>query len=166
MHANAYNFVKRVVATQRLPVGPVVEIGGRDINGSVRELFEGRDYTSIDLYDGPGVDVVANGATYRPKKRPAVVVCCEVLEHAANAAQLCLNAWAMLSKGGAFIVTAATTGRVEHSAIDGGSLRAGEYYENVTWDMLRLWCRRFVRVDYEFNEQTCDIYALARKGLR
>ena len=163
MHANAFNFVARIVETRRLSPGPVVEIGGRNINGSVRSLFEGREYTSVDLYDGPGVDVVANGATYRPAKRPSVVVCCEVLEHAANAQQLCLNAWAMLRRGGAFIMTAAAKGRFEHSAIDGGPLRPGEFYANVDGGALREWLQRFSKVHIEYNDETADIYAVAIK---
>lgn len=164
MHANAYNFVERI-ASRGLPSGPVIEIGGRNINGSIRQLF-GPAYLSLDLYDGPGVDIVANGATYRPKIRPVVVVCCEVLEHAEDAEQICANAYRMLLPGGVFIVTAATEGRFEHSAHDGGNLREGEFYRNVTAKDLARWLRNFARVEFDTNPMTCDIYAFAQKGTR
>jgi len=165
VHPNAFDFVWRTTRTHPLPKGLVVEIGGRNINGSIRSLF-GASYLSIDIADGPGVDVVANGATFRPVTRPAVVVCCEVLEHAKDAEAICANAHRILIPGGVFIVTAATEGRLPHSAVDGGNLRDGEFYRNVTAANLWAWCKRFKTCVIEFNRETCDIYAIAEKAKR
>lgn len=59
----------------------VLEVGSRNVNGSVRELFRG-PYTGLDMQPGNGVDVVA-----RADKLPfedesfEVVACTEMLEH-------------------------------------------------------------------------------------
>jgi SAM-dependent methyltransferase len=162
VHTAAFRFIANQISN--LPSGPVVEIGGRDINGSIRVLFPDVPYTSIDLEAGPGVDVVADGATYVPDEKAAVVVCCEVLEHAENAYQICENAYAMLRPGGVFLVTAAGNGRPEHSAVDGGHLRDGEFYRNVSLDQMCAWLWQFPpRMVVSVNDHAKDIYAMATK---
>lgn len=166
MHREAHAFVAARVAALA-PVGAVVEIGGRDINGTVRGLFGEAPYVSVDLADGPGVDVVADGCAYRPITTPAVVVCCEVLEHAPDAHLLCENVYGMLRPGGVFIVTAAGEGRTPHSAIDGGALRPGEFYRNVRRDVLEQWLWQFrPYVEIVVDGEAKDIYAFASKGPR
>lgn len=164
MHDGAYTFVQSV-APQR-PPGLVVEIGGRNVNGTIRDLFRNDRYISVDAYDGPGVDVVADGATYQPPEPPTCVVCCEVLEHAPNADAICHNAFDMLAPGGVYIVTTATGSRAPHSATDGGPIRAGEFYRNVSERELRAWLRPFARVTIERHDDRGDLYAIAYKGAR
>jgi hypothetical protein len=151
-----------LAATGRKP-GLVVEIGGKDINGSVRPLF-GEPYVAVDVRPGPGVDVVADGATYRPELSAAMVVCCEVLEHTPDGAAICANACAMLEPGGVFFLTAAGEGRAPHSAVDGGPLPEGEFYANVTRPMLEAWLAPFAAGTIAENQTTGDIYAIAVKG--
>lgn len=163
MHDAAYRWVAQAVAHHGRPEGLVVEIGGKDVNGSVRPLF-GEPYIAVDVRPGPGVDVVADGATYQPPTQAALVVCCEVLEHTADGAAICRNAYDMLRPGGRFIVTAAGDGRIPHSAEDGGPLRDGEYYRNVSVDTLRGWLEPFAQTDVRTNAIAGDIYAVAEKG--
>lgn len=138
MHAEAFAFVANTLA--RLPPRQcVVELGGRNFNGSVRPLFNGAQYTSVDLLGGTDVDVVCDAATYVPEQAPDTVVCCEVLEHAANAEAIIDNALGMLAPGGVLIVTCATDPRTPHSAIDGLDVRPGEWYRNVPRDDLAGW---------------------------
>ena len=138
MHAEAFAFVQTVVTAHGVPAS-VVEIGARCINGSIRPLFHGAAYTGIDIAPGLWVDVVADGATWQPPAPVDCVVCCEVLEHAEQAAAICANAAAMLRPGGLFIVTAATDPRAPHSGTDGGALRPGEFYRNVSLANLADW---------------------------
>lgn len=159
MHSEAYDYVQSV----SVPDGAVLEIGARNINGSVRGLFPGRPYVGIDIAPGPDVDVVADGSAYAPEAPPAVVVCAEVLEHAENAAAICAQAHRVLSPGGVFIVTAAGDGRAPHSCIDGGQLRDGEYYANVSAHQLAGWLSGFADVQIRENPAAKDIYATAIK---
>ena len=147
----------------------MVELGSRDFNGTVRDLFPSAPtYLGVDLAPGAGVDVVADAADWRPppgQPAPELVVCCEVLEHTRAASAIVRNAHTLLAPGGRFVVTAASTGRPPHSALDGGPLRAGEYYRNVNRRDLAGWLvgAGFAVEALEFHPDRGDVYALARK---
>lgn len=162
MHAEAFGWVQRQIA-QLPPRRRVVELGGRDINGSIRQLFVGSAYTAVDIAPGPGVDVVADGATFRPEVQPDTVVTCETLEHAEAAEAIVRNAHAMLAPGGVLVLTCASTGRPPHSGIDGGAVRPGEHYANVAPDELEAWLSEFSSRVVEYDPRG-DVYALAIKG--
>lgn len=89
------------------------------------------EYLSIDPVDGPGVDVVADAATVELDGYDCVV-CCEVLEHHPKPQELVEAAARALKPGGLFLMTCAGPGRAPHSAIDGGTVRPGEHYANVS----------------------------------
>jgi len=162
MHAEARAFVEQ--AAHRL--GPrqfVVEFGSRNVNGSVRGLFPTR-YVGIDMAPGPGVDAIADAALWQPETPPDTVVCCEVLEHAPNARAIVDNALAMLAPNGALILTCATTGRTPHSALTGGPLLQGEYYQNLTRTQFDGWLneasRELLVRDVSVNTTAHDLYAV------
>lgn len=116
--------------------GPVtvLDLGGRDVNGSVRDLFPGAlAYTVLDVRPGDGVDIVADASTWDPgERRWDVVVSSEVFEHTAHWPGICRTAFKACRPGGTFIVTCAGPGRPPHSAIDGlFRLHPGEHYANV-----------------------------------
>lgn len=168
MHQGAYSFVARMVM-QLPPRRRVVELGSRIVrgpwpcSGSVRPLFPSAEYLGVDRVPGEGVDVVADAATWKPRPlhRFDTVVCTEVLEHAANAEQICANARALLVRGGVLLVTVAGPGREPHSALDGGPLRPGEFYRNVGEEALRAWLKPFGLSLVDSFSQPGDLYALA-----
>jgi methyltransferase family protein len=162
MHLAAYAFIARTVSAYQ-PRGPVVEIGSLDINGSVRPLFWPRPYLGVDRVAGPGVDVVADGGTYQPEAMPHTVVCCEVLEHLEAAAALVAQAGRVLAPGGLYLMTCAGTGRAPHSAVDGGALRAGEWYRNVSGAEFATWCRAAGLALLELEVDGGDLRAVATK---
>ena len=132
MHPAAMAWVAEQVRDHG-PFGSVIEIGARDVNGSVRNLFNGADYTGIDIEDGPGVDVVIDAAEYEPDDKVECVVCCETLEHAPNWRDLVRAGASWLADDGVLIVTCAGPGRHPHSAIDGSyNVRDHEHYANVS----------------------------------
>lgn len=162
MHGEAFQFIESV--TPRGPFATVIEIGGRDINGTVRPLFGNANYLSIDLYEGPGVDIVTDAANWQPDEPVDCVVCAEVLEHAPNAEQLVRQAWEWLRPGGLLIVTCATDPRPAHSAITGCLIEPGdEFYANVPEATFREWCASFAACDVTINPDHGDLYAVAVK---
>jgi SAM-dependent methyltransferase len=136
MHPAAYHYVAGQSSLIVTPEMSVVEIGGRNVNGSVRSLFPTQRYSAIDVVDGPGVDIVADGADWRPSEPVDCVVCCEVLEHTQKVKAIVNNAAKMLRSGGRFIVTCAGRNRPPCSPIDGGAPRPGEFYQNIELDLI------------------------------
>ncbi|WP_116042269.1 methyltransferase domain-containing protein [Amycolatopsis palatopharyngis] len=132
MHTAAMDWLARYRTNDRVTV---LDIGGRNINGSPRTLFPNAEYTVLDILDGPGVDIVADAATWSPRKTYDVVICAEVFEHTDVWPAICRTAFDAVR--GVFIATMAGPGRAPHSAIDGGLLRDGEYYSNIRPETLR-----------------------------
>jgi len=161
MHPEAYAWVARWATDE--PV-TVLDIGGRDINGTARGLFPAADYTSLDIAAGNGVDIVADAATWSPDRAYDVVVCCEVFEHTEAWPAICATAYTALRPGGWFIATMAGPGRVPHSAVDGGpSLYPGEYYKNIMPAALQaeLEACGFTDVVVDVQPRPADVRAVA-----
>lgn len=137
MHPQAYAAVQRL----RPPsVTHVYEVGSLNINGTVRPVFpDAVWYHGIDVVPGPGVDAVADAETYIPPLVPDCIVCCEVLEHAPRAEALLRRLGALVAHGGQVIVTCAGPDRRPHSGVDGGDLRDGEFYRNLSAAQLAAW---------------------------
>jgi SAM-dependent methyltransferase len=112
----------------------VLDIGGRDVNGSPQQLFPAAAvYTVLDIRPGDDVDIVADAATWDPDgRRWDLVICAETFEHTANWRAICRAAYAACAPGGRLIVTTAAPGRPPHSAVDGEfRLLPGEHYANI-----------------------------------
>ena len=139
MHHAALAFI-----AEHLPANAdVLEFGSRNINGSPRQVAGAGRYVGVDIAPGPGVDIVESAATVTVDGSFGVVVCAEVFEHADDdtCAAIVANAWRHLADGGLFIATMAGPGRREHSAVDGGPLRGGEFYRNVDRPLLSSWLK-------------------------
>jgi SAM-dependent methyltransferase len=136
VHPQAYNFIAAHVPHLTAD-SDVLEIGGQDMNGTVRGLFSPpARYLCVDIAEGPGVDVVADAATWRPPdpdRRFDVVVCCEVLEHTPDWRAILQTAHDVLAPGGRLIVTCAGPGRPTHSGrAPVAELALGEWYRNIS----------------------------------
>lgn len=156
-------FVARTVQRSVAPPAAVLDVGGRDVNGSPRLLFPGSTYLVIDLEDGPGVDVVGDARHWRPEAPVDLVLVVEVLEHAPDPAGLLEAARACLVPGGWLIVTCATDPRASHSGHDGGPPRPGEWYRNVAPEDLKGWLGDWDDVEIEVHLDRGDLYARAVK---
>lgn len=160
MHTEAKRFVSSMLG-QLPPRQSVIEIGSRDINGSVRDLFGGLPYLGLDIQGGRGVDLVIDATDYTPDAPVDTVVCCEVLEHVAHPARLIEAAARFLAPDGVLLLTAATDPRRPHSAVDGAGLRDGEHYQNISRAQLRRWLEAsFDTFDITVDPRG-DIYAVA-----
>jgi len=172
MHTEALDYVTTALAHAResTVVRHVVDIGGRDVNGSPRgaviQCFpQLESYVSVDKMPGPGVDVIADGRTFLPRVPPDVVLCCEVLEHCAQPEALVTHAIEMLRPGGWFIMTCAGEGRLPHSGIHGGPLVQNEHYRNITVAELEAWLAPVAaHWQVSTNDTTHDLYCTVRKG--
>jgi hypothetical protein len=164
MHDAAYQWVARHATTD--PVA-VLDAGGRNINGSPRDLFPAADpYVVLDVRPGDGVDIVADAALWSPDREYDVVVCCEVFEHTDVWPQICEMLFAALRPGGMAILTMAGPGREPHSALDGGPmLHDGEYYANVAPGELQqaLESCGFTGVVVDYQPAPADTRAVAFK---
>lgn len=141
----------------RFPVS-VIDVGGRDINGTARAAFDVTSYLSIDLHPGPGVDLVGDFTEYHGDPVD-VVVCMEVAEHTEKWPLIIANAAHHLDDGGLFIFTAAGPGWPPHSASDGGPLQPGEWYRNIDPVELR------VELDRHFTSCEVDVFDTAVRAV-
>lgn len=160
MHQQAYEWVAAHKTDAKVSV---LDIGGRNINGTVRPLFPRADYTAIDLLEGDGVDVVGDVVEWRSRRKFDVVVCCEVLEHTPGWREVLGSAYARCSPGGKLIVTCAGPGRAPHSARDGGPLHPGEFYANVSPQQLERELTQAGWKDIVVDVLDTDLRAVAKK---
>ena len=160
MHAAAFKFVSQFRTHDTIDV---IEIGSRDVNGTIRGLFPSARWIGLDMIDGPCVDVVCDAATYTAKKPVDLVICCEVFEHTEQWYTLVGKAYEWLKPGGLLLVTCAAPGRNAHSAIDGGDLREGEYYGNVpVCNLVAVAVYSWFQVEFA-EERSGDTRMAARK---
>lgn len=170
MHAEAYNWLSRVVSERVLPAMPgslaVLEIGALDVNGSGRPLFPNAQFLGVDRMPGRGVDVVSTAPIFDGEGRFDVVLTTETLEHAPQPGDIVESAWCSLRDGGMLLITAAADPRLPHRC-DGsqGELR-GEHYANINPTELRHLLTRtgFLVLELTHDAQHGDVYALAVKS--
>jgi hypothetical protein len=144
VHEQAMSWVREFA---NLTAGSVLDLGGRDVNGSVRVLFTRASvYRTVDVEAGPGVDIVADAATWIPDRRYQLVVCTEVFEHTAEWPAIVGTAFRALTPGGQFVATMAGPGRHPHSPDPDRLLARDEHYKNVSPEELR---RELIRAGFE-----------------
>jgi SAM-dependent methyltransferase len=151
MHVSAYQFFEDRAAA--LPHSRfVVEVGGRDVNGSIRDLFSADRYLCIDLHPGANVDIVADAMVWRPTAAPDLVLCAEVLEHVPQPGLLVSAMRRWLAPGGVLLLATVGHPWPEHSGYDGGPLRPGEYYGGIEYQMFANWMDLFREYSYECGD--------------
>jgi Methyltransferase domain len=164
VHSEAYAWVAAHATTD--PVD-VLDLGGRNVNGSPRPLFpNAASYTVLDILDGPGVDVVADAATWQPGRAYDVVLACELFEHTAVWPRIVHTAYAACRPGGRFVVTTAAPGRAVHSGVDGGpALWPGEHYANIEPAALELALEEagFTEILVDVQPVPADVRAVATR---
>jgi SAM-dependent methyltransferase len=165
MHLQPRAYVQQLARTW--PGGRILEIGSRDVNGSVRSLFQRRPpstYLGIDLVAARGVDVMVDARQFATDDKFDLVLCLEVFEHCLDWLSLVACAWYALRSGGRFVVTCAGPGRAPHGAA-GGLLLPGEEYGNVALEDLHAGLTSFgfriVELFYARGEQ--DVLGTAQR---
>ena len=149
----------------------VLDLGGRDVNGGVRDLLPAAKWTGLDIAAGSGVDLVHDATTPWPDDfdRFDLVVSTEVLEHVEHWPAVLRTAAQALEPGGpeALFVTCASTGRRPHGASGEMDPPPGEWYGNVPPGLLEArLLDAFERVAVEYRANPGDAYAWAQGVLR
>ncbi|MEM4407777.1 MAG: class I SAM-dependent methyltransferase [Candidatus Caldarchaeum sp.] len=104
MTEEEYRFVQAVA--KPFPGSRVLEVGSRNINGTIRPIFQGCEYLGIDLYPGEGVDLVMDAEKMAfPDGFFDGVVSTSTLEHVARIWMACEEMQRVLKRGGWIIVT-------------------------------------------------------------
>lgn len=167
MHKAAWDYVADAVTSYNLdqPGTVVMDLGGRNVNGTTRELFPTVDsYLALDLTAGPGVDIVADAATAELDQRFDVIVSTELLEHAEHAGEIVANAHRHLKPGGMFVATMAGPRRRPHGASGEPSPPPGEFYRNIYPRTLDEWLRVAGFEWWQVNELGADVRCVAQRG--
>jgi len=98
---------------------PILEVGSRNVNGSLRELKLPDPYTGIDLVEGPGVDLIADAADMPFDDASfSTVISASMLEHALDPVAVLSEMARVLAPGGFLLVTAAANGFPFHNPPD------------------------------------------------
>ena len=172
MHREAEQWLQRqVYAAPELKGRRTIDIGGRNVNGSIKGIFQTDDWSALDHVDGKGVDIVGDLRDYVPTEPYDLVVCTEVAEHleAEDLIRLVQTVWRCCSSIGVVLLTAACDPRLPHTAtgkIIKGPWPDGEPYNNVDPEELhRLSLRYFDAVKVEVDRNHGDVYMKASKPL-
>ena len=124
---------------RRIQPRNVLEVGSRNVNGTARDAFPNTVWWGVDVEPGDGVDEVrdlSGGCPLEWVETFDLVVSTETFEHSQQWHGLFGAMVDAVRTGGHILVTCASPGRPEHSAVDGGPLRAGEWYRNLEPDEL------------------------------
>lgn len=172
MHPEAYAGLEKMLNDSGLDLNEqyrALDMGGRDVNGSIRQLIPGAKWTGLDIVSGPGVDIVRDATLdwfhIDPVPRFDIIVSTEMFEHVEDwrgAIRTC--AQAMDSNGEEMLFfTCASTGRRPHGASGEWDPPAGEWYQNVAPDeMERQLDKFFAHYEVTFNPMPGDIYGWAQ----
>lgn len=187
MHEEARQGFARMLAAADFPPGAPggkflgLDVGGADVNGSVRDQLPQVTWIGLDIEAAPGVQIVADAATWRlddmytdPRfagihsRGFDIVIATELFEHCERWREVIETMALALRKGGpeTLIVTCASTGRSPHGSRGEWGVPEGQFYGNVApgdlEDVLETW---FTDVHVEYQANPGDCYAWA-KGLR
>lgn len=156
-------YVARMVDTFDLRGGDVLDLGGRDINGTPRHLFDANSYVVVDAAGHRSVDVIADARTLDLDRQFDVVVSTELFEHTDGGAEIVATAYRHLRDGGVFVATMAGPGRAPHSAAGRAHIPDGEWYRNVEPDELDEWLAKAGFSEWQVDVLADDVRCWARR---
>lgn len=122
MHTAVKQFIKHVRLGTRSTYGlsshfrfkKVLEVGSCDINGSPRKYFWFCKYTGVDVFEGPGVDIVGEFNELAIGGFYDVVISTEMLEHDKTWKDSLIKMYECTADGGLLLITCAGPDRPEH----------------------------------------------------
>ena len=163
MHQQAWDFL----LSQKPFVNPrsVIDIGGRNNNGTPRDIWNQSEYTAVDVLEAPDVDIVADASTWTPERTWSMGLCTEVFEHVEPEKHepILRNLRLAVEPGGRLLLTCATDPRPRHAAAGGWEMDPNEFYGNVIPEDLRSAFERagWLVEELIVNPNPGDIYVRA-----
>ena len=119
-HRSVTAFFRAELTTPEIAGRRILEVGSRDVNGTVRPILislGARDYVGVDLEPGPGVDRVCDVthlASLFDEGSFEVVVSTEMLEHVRDWRSAVSNLKRVLAPGGLLVITTRSFGFPYH----------------------------------------------------
>jgi len=156
-------FAEQALARADVEGKAVLEVGSRDVNGSVRPYVESlspKSYVGVDIEAGPRVDEVVDSARLIERFGPEsfdVVITTEMLEHVRDWRAVMANLKGVLRPGGLLLMTTRSIGFRYHAY-------PHDYWRYEAADM------RTILSDLDMVILRCDpaepgIFVLARKPI-
>lgn len=172
MHPEAYAGLKKMIDESGVDFDPrlrVLDLGGRNVNGSIRDLIPGVQWTGLDIIDGPGVDIVRDATldwfVNEPVPRYDIIVSTEMFEHVEDwrgVIRTCAQAFEGTGEE-LLMFTCASTGRRPHGASGEWDPPPGEWYQNVKPDEMERQLNKFFNhYHVTYNPNPGDIYGWAQ----
>ncbi|HEY5907931.1 MAG TPA: methyltransferase domain-containing protein, partial [Vicinamibacteria bacterium] len=119
-HPSVHAFVRAELDTSEIAGRRILEVGSRDVNGTVRPFLVSlgaRDYVGVDMVQGPGVDRVCDVADLAREfagEPFEVVVTTEMLEHVRDWRTAIHNLKRVVAPGGLLVITTRSYGFPYH----------------------------------------------------
>lgn len=163
MHPQAWNFL----LSQQEFMSPesIIDIGGRNNNGTPRDIWNQSEYTALDILEAPDVDIVADASKWKPTRQWSMGLCTEVFEHVRPETHepILANLRQAVRPGGRMLLTCATDPRPRHAAAGGAYMDPNEFYANVIPEDLLLALNRagWIVEVFMVNPDPGDIYVRA-----
>lgn len=121
MNKSITDFCDKVVAPELIAEKEVLEIGSRNVNGSLQGYLKGLHparYVGIDASEGPGVDVVVKAEDLLSRFAPGsfdFVLSNECVEHVEDWQKVFSNIKRLLRPGGCLLITTRSKGFGYHA---------------------------------------------------
>src|SRR2546421_3707267 len=115
-HSGCIAFAASRLSAAEVSGSEVLEVGSRDVNGSVRSVVEAlgpASYLGVDIEEGPGVDVICDATNLVSRfgrERFDVVISTELLEHVREWRSVIGGMKSVLRPGGVLLITTRSRG--------------------------------------------------------
>lgn len=166
MHPEAWSWLSKQVDKVG-NVSSIIDIGGRNNNGTPRDLFPRVEYMALDSMEGDDVDIVCDAAEWIPGREWDMAICTEMFEHLPpdKYKPILSNINNALKANGVLLFTAATNPRRPHSAWGDPDPGPEEFYENVDVEKLKSDMRasRWFMDELVVDRRHGDVYVRAIK---
>jgi SAM-dependent methyltransferase len=119
-HKSCIIFGARSLTTEEVKGKTVLEVGSRDVNGSLRSIISAwapQRYVGVDIVKGPGVDVVCGAegvAEEFGQESFDLVISTEMVEHVRNWRDAISNIKRVCKQGGTILLTTRSRGYGYH----------------------------------------------------